>query len=58
MRTFSNNADMLIMVQKNLITVLSERLNEANDAINMHLRKIQELEKRVGVSLGGDDDDE
>lgn len=48
MRTFSANADMLIMVQKNLIAVLSERLNEANDASNMHLRKIQELEKRMG----------
>jgi putative ABC transport system ATP-binding protein len=58
MGTFSANADMLIMVQKNLITVLSERLNEANDASNMHLRKIQELEKRVGMSLGGDDDDD
>ena len=33
-------------------------LNEANDASNMHLRKIQELEKRVGMSLGGDDDDD
>ena len=58
MRTFSTNADMLIIVKKNLTTVLSERLNEANDVSNMHLHKIQELEKRVGVSLGGDDDDD
>ena len=52
MRMFAANADMLILVQKNLITVLSERLNEANVYNTVRLYEIHELEKKVEMLEG------
>ena len=57
-KIFAANADMKMMVYQNLISVMSERLTEANDLNNTHMRTIQALEKKIKMLQGGSEDDD